>query len=273
MQEYDQRYSSPPMSVQRAAFCLRVHASLLSSGTTPSSKYLFIGALQSSFYAICVVLTMMSWWLFSSSFWTETRRVNSKSLAVASLDSASACMFSSLGICTYVTASKVPALRLTRCMYCASVSSFASKVPFSWLTASKKSNSTLIVLAPSSLAAVIPAKMASYLAALFVFNTLNQIAISWTTPVGVRTTTPAPAPCLLAAPSTYTSHTPSGVVSRVTPSAMKSASISAFIAGLGAYWMSYSGNSTAHLTIRPNTSIDVSIFFSGRLVRTVIECA
>ncbi|CAL1393270.1 unnamed protein product [Linum trigynum] len=125
-------------------------------------------------------------------------------------------------------------------MYCASVSSLASK----------------------SLATVIPAKMASYSAALFVFNALNHIAISWTTLVRVHTTTPAPAACLFAAPSTYTSHTPSGVVSRVTPLAMKSASICAFIAGLGAYWMSNSDNSTAHLTILPDTSIEVKIFFS-----------
>ncbi|CAL1388620.1 unnamed protein product [Linum trigynum] len=121
-------------------------------------------------------------------------------------------MFSSRGIWTYVTVFNCASRALTRSMYWASVSSLASNISFSWLTVLAESERSVVTLKSSETDGNFVDSPCGH---SYDYARANSMFAGG--PFGVDL------------PRSV------GLSLNVTPSAMKSARISALFAGLGAY--------------------------------------
>ncbi|KAK4383944.1 hypothetical protein Sango_3105700 [Sesamum angolense] len=127
-----------------------------------------------------------------------------------------------------------------------------------------------ILFAPATKANSQPAKNASYSASLFDEGKSNFIAYSNLSPWGLSRATPAPLPVDVDDRSTYTLHVGVEILaSSYANSTTKSANTYALIAGLGWNSIPYSLNSTAHLTILPESFGLAKSCFKGWLVKMV----
>ena len=147
--------SCPSITVYRDALCTNRFASRESSGVDPLVIYSTIGVLQSS-TSTCKMAHGEGRTSSTTDFKVDD------GLVLANLESKSARLFSSLGMCLISNLERPSRLSLTLARYLCNNGSLAWYSPFIWDTTNWESEHKVIVVAPSSFAARIPAKQASY---------------------------------------------------------------------------------------------------------------